>query len=140
MVKLLCVSVVSVAAIVLVLGTQRSATAHAQLLPSVVACRHDASESQTDRARREQAVALARAINATEGRLIERTRSFHPLADLPNLPTTPRGFELRLYSDGSGYVFSIKDALDQCGYGVFSDQAGLLYEKTPRPAPLVATR
>ena len=136
MIKSVVVALVAGSVTSVLLGS--ASTFHAQVVPSVVVCRHDASESQPDRDRREQALGLARAINTAEGRLSERTRAFHPLAELTNLPPTPRGFELRLYSDGAGYVFSIKDTLDVCGYAVFSDQASLLYEKTPRPAPLMA--
>lgn len=138
MMKLVYVSVVAASATTLWFASP--ASSHAQFPSSAIACRHDVSESQTDRTRREQAVALARAINAAEGVLSQQTRRYHPLADLPNLPQTPSGFQLRLYSDAAGYVFSIKDTLDPCSYGVFSDQAGLLYEKTPREAPLVAAR
>ena len=134
------VAVVTVCAATVVLGAERPGSSDRQFLPSAVACRHDASESQVDRDRREQAVTLAREINSAQGRLSERTRRFHPLAELPNLPPVPEGFELRLYTDGGGYVFSLKDVRDLCSYGVFSDQSGLLYEKTPRAAPLMAIR
>ncbi len=138
MTKLVYVSVVGASAMTLVFGSPLSP--RAQIPSSGIACLHEASESRADRTRREQAIALAQAINASEGLLSQQTRRFHPLADLLNLPQTPRGFDLRLYSDGAGYVVSIKDTLDPCSYGVFSDQAGLLYEKTPRVAPLLAGR
>ena len=136
--KLFSVAVVGASAMTLVIVSQSSP--RAQLPSSGIACLHDASESRADRTRREQAIALARAINASEGVLSQQSRRFHPLADLPNLPQTPSGFDLRLYSDGAGYVFSLKDTMDPCSYGVFSDQSGLLYEKTPRVAPLLAGR
>jgi hypothetical protein len=100
-------------------------------------CRHDNGQ-EADRTRREQAVALAKAINHAEGTVAERIRVYRPLSQLAGLPPVPNGFEVRLYTDGGGYVFSIKDTLDPCRYGIFSDEAGVLYEKTPQPAPLVA--
>jgi hypothetical protein len=111
----------------------------AQLLPVSAACRHDAQEQQADRTRREQALRVARAINAEQGVLAQRTRRYHPLADLTNLPDVPNGFELRLYSDGAGYVFSVKDTFDSCRYAIFSDQSGVLYEKTALTAPSIAS-
>ncbi len=88
--------------------------------------------------RREQALALAKAINEAEGRAAERTRVYVPLSALRHIPAAPRGFDVRLYTDGSGYVLSIKDTLDPCRYGIFSDEAWIVYDKTPLPAPLVA--
>jgi len=103
-----------------------------------VACRHDGSESQADRTRRIQALALAKAINSAQGELAERTRRYHPLTALRNLPPVPTGFELRLYSEVDGYLFSLKDALDTCRYAIFSDQSGLVYEKAARTHPINA--
>ena len=138
MTMLTCAAVVGASAMTLLLGSPVSDGA--QFPSSGVVCKHETSESQADRSRREQAIALARAINKAEGILSQQTRKYHQLAELPSLPPTPNGFDLRLYSDGAGYVLSIKDTLDPCSYGVFSDQAGLLYEKTPLAAPLIAGR
>jgi len=101
-------------------------------------CRHDEAASPADRARRDEAKALARAINAAEGRAVQSTQRYLPLNQLPGLPTTPAAFELRLYTDGNGYVVSLKDTIDPCHYGVFTDQHGLLYEVTPQ-RPLIAS-
>jgi len=104
----------------------------AQMLGKVAFCRHDVTESASDRSRREAALLLARAINGAERGLADRTGTYGPLAHLGNLPPTPAGFELRLFADDAAYAFSIKDELDICRWAVFSDQDGLLYEKTPR--------
>jgi hypothetical protein len=101
-------------------------------------CRHDEAATPADRTRRDQARALARAINAAEGRAVQSAQRYVPLNQLPGLPTTPSSFELRLYTDGSGYVVSLKDTIDPCHYGVFTDQHGLLYEVTPQ-RPLIAS-
>jgi hypothetical protein len=102
-------------------------------------CRHDSAEEAPDRVRREQALALAKAINEAEGIAAERIRLYRPLAQLSSLPAAPAGFHVRLYTDGAGYILSIKDTLDPCRYGIFTDESGLVYERTPQPAPLVAT-
>jgi len=101
-------------------------------LPLVGACRHDSSATDADRMRRDQALALARAINQAEGLAAQRTRVYQPLASLPNLPQAPVGFRVRLYVDESGYMFSIKDERDPCHYGIFSDENGRLYEMSPQ--------
>ena len=101
-------------------------------------CLHDATESASNRTRREQALTLARAINAAQGRIAERTRNYVALAQLGNLPPAPAGFELRFYFDGTSYAFSVKDRRDVCSYAVFSDQDGLLYEKTPKEAQIAS--
>jgi hypothetical protein len=101
-------------------------------LPRVGACRHDDAASQADRVRREQARALATAINRAEGLAAERTRQYQPLSTLQNLPQTPQGFRVRLHADASGYIFSIKDERDPCHYGIFSDEEGRLHESSPQ--------
>ena len=88
--------------------------------------------------KRDQALALARAINTAEARIAEHTRNYAPLAQLGTFPPMPTGFQLRFLFDGTNYVFSIKDRQDACGYGVFSDQEGLLYEKTPHEAKIAS--
>ena len=109
-------------------------------LTGAPACRHDEHEQQADRARRQQAIALAKAINEAEGMVAERIRRYMPLTELRNLPPTPSGFQVRLYTDGAGYVLSIKDTLDPCRYGIFSDESAFLYERTPQAAPIIAGR
>lgn len=101
-------------------------------------CLHDAGESQPNRLRREQALALARAINAAQGQAVQQTKRYQPLAQLSNLPDTPAGFVLRLYQDGDGYLFSLKDDRDVCRYGIFSDRHGTLLQASPT-LPLIAS-
>ena len=104
----------------------------------IMTCLHDESSLPGDRARREQARALVRAVNSAQGRAVEATRQYVALGQLSNLPEVPTGFELRLYTDGQGYIVSLKDSRDPCHYGVFSDQHGRLYEMTPQ-VPLLAS-
>jgi len=103
-----------------------------------VSCRHDDGASSADRTRRDQARALARAINAAEGRAVQSALRYLPLNQLPGLPTTPASFEVRFYTDGVGYLVSLKDTIDPCRYGLFTDEHGLLYEVTPQ-RPLIAS-
>jgi hypothetical protein len=109
-------------------------------LRGVPACLHDDRERPSDRARREQALSLAKAIHEAQGTAAERARLYVALHELRGLPSTPKGFDLRLHTDGRGYIFSLKDSLDPCRYGIFSDEAGIVYEKAPFAAALIATQ
>ena len=105
---------------------------------AMIKCLHDEASLPDDRARREQARALVRAVNTAQGRAVEATRQYVAIGQLSNLPEVPTGFELRLYTDGQGYIVSLKDSRDSCHYGIFSDQHGQLYEMTPQ-VPLIAS-
>ena len=114
-----------------VLSPSLNGSSSAQIVPSRVRCLHDAGETQVNRARREQALAVARAINTAEGRGLEQSGRFQPLAALQNIPAGPDGFTARLYADPNGYVLSLKDDRDVCRFAIFSDQSGTLYSSTP---------
>jgi len=101
-------------------------------------CRHGQAPTEEDRARRAQAVTLAKAINTAQASLVQRTQQYHPVESLGNLPAVPAGFELNLFADHSGYMFAIKDTQDPCWFAVFSDNRGLVYEKSALDAPAVA--
>ncbi len=101
-------------------------------LPVALVCLHDSRSVAADRARRDGAINLARAINEAQATAVQATRRYQPLSALPDLPVTPRGFELRFYTNGEGYILSVKDTLDPCRYGLFTDQHGRLYEMSPQ--------
>ena len=105
-------------------------------LSQVPACRHDERATAADNARREQALAVARAINVAQADAFGRSRQYLPLDQLTALPKVPGGFRLRLYTDGNSYIFSLTDQLDGCHYGVFSDERGRLYAQSPQPAQM----
>ena len=115
-------------------------TSSGQIVPRVVRCLHDASEIQAERDRREQALAVARAINMAEGQSFQQSGRFQPLASLSNIPTAPAGFSVRLYSDATGYVVSLKDDRDVCRFAIFSDQSGTVYSSTPTVPQLASTQ
>jgi hypothetical protein len=125
-------------ALLAVTSIQGSAPPRRQLLPTLASCRHDASATESDRNRRTQALALAKAINTAEAEGVRRTRQYQPLGSLGTLPAVPPGFAVKLFADRDDYVFAVKDTLDPCLYAIFSDSAGLLYEKSARAAPVIA--
>jgi len=102
----------------------------AQLRPR---CLHGSSEQPSQRARREQALKLARQINQAEhtGAPLP-PRTYRPLDLLPNIPPAPDGFRLQFYTDGPTYTFSLKDTLDACQFAIFSDQDSGIYEAMPQ--------
>lgn len=112
---------------------------HAQIVPTQVMCLHGRPERPADASRREQAVALLKALNRAEGETLQRSRRFASLSELPGLPAAPDGFRLRLYLSDAGYVASLKDGRDPCYFGLFSDESGFVYSAAPFSVPLVAT-
>ncbi len=109
------------------------------ILPTAgVACLHDSGSIPANQARRAEAQALARAINDAESRAVTVNRRYLPLDQLTSLPSVPVGFELRFYTDGAGYVVSLKDTRDPCRYGLFTDQHERLYEMSPQ-VPQIAS-
>jgi hypothetical protein len=111
---------------------------HAQIVPSPVSCLHGRPERAADRSRREQAVAVLKAINSAEGQALQQGRRFRALSELSNLPPAPDGFRLRFYLNDAGYLASLKDERDPCYFGLFSDEAGFIYSDAPFEVPLVA--
>jgi len=112
--------------------------AYAQIVPLSVSCLHGRPERAADRSRREQAVAVLKALNNAEGQALQQGRRFRALSELPNLPPNPDGFQLRFYLSDAGYLASLKDERDPCYFGLFSDEAGFIYSDAPFEVPLVA--
>jgi hypothetical protein len=116
-------------------------------------CLHGASESSGEAARREQAVWAARVINSIQA---NHRRSYGTYVDLDGLATSPEapsgegpfaeaframtlgagsevlpGFELHVTASPESYAFSIRDARDPCGFALFSDRRGVIYQGQP---------
>jgi hypothetical protein len=92
---------------------------------------HGPSEAAAQAARRQAAVAFARAVNTLERAGQRQALAYYALSDLPTLPPLPEGFQPRLSTDGGSYAFSVKDTQDACHFALFSDQDGLIYTATP---------
>ncbi len=118
-----------VAAVVVLAGT---GTAFAQQN-----CLHNASETPANKARREQAIRVARAINTAENMGLAPRRPgqrYRRFDELTMVPPIPAGFAVQFHTDGETYSFSLKDTRDPCNYAIFSDQEGYVYEAVPRVA------
>jgi hypothetical protein len=90
------------------------------------ACLHGQDEAPDQLARRQLALGLTRHINTLQAGGY-RAHGSQPLATLPIAQATPDGFTVHLVSDGVNYAFSVKDTLDPCRFGYFSDQEGVIY-------------
>ena len=119
---------------VVVLGAAATASAQQR-------CLHDASETAANKARRDRAILVARAINTAEHMGLsprQPGQRYRPFEQLAMIPAIPPGFALQFHTDGDTYSFSLKDTQDPCKYAIFSDQEGLIYEAVPlRPEPRV---
>ena len=109
-----------------------------QLPTRLPSCLHDQGETAPQRAKREGALGLLKAINAAQGQLVQRAKRYGTLQQLGSLPAVPDGFVVRLYADQEGYLVSVKDDSDPCRFALFSDQSGHVYE-AKLPAPQVAS-
>jgi hypothetical protein len=75
-------------------------------------------------------LAWARHLNTTEAMVRRSTGSYQRLDQLAQIPVPegiPQGFVVHLTTDGATYAFSVKDTLDPCAFGYFSDQDGTIY-------------
>jgi hypothetical protein len=64
--------------------------------------------------------------------LSQRERgTYAPFDAARDLRDIPVGFVPRLVFDRWSYIISVKDVLDPCGFALFSDEHGLIYEAHP---------
>jgi hypothetical protein len=90
------------------------------------ACLHGQNEAPDQLTRRRAALGLTRLINGLEAANFNGTPAFKPMAQLP-IDAIPAGFAVQLVTDGTTYSFSVKDTLDACRFGYFSDQDGMIF-------------
>ena len=91
------------------------------------ACLHGPDATQEHIARRQRALGLTRHINTLEAREGSVSKKYQPLHLLPITEGIPQGFTIHLATDGESYAFSVKDTLDPCAFGFFSDEGGRIY-------------
>ncbi len=94
-------------------------------------CLHAADESASERARREAAVAFVDRLNAAQKNAQATQGAYVALSDAVSLGDVPLGFVPRLTFDRWSYAVSLKDLFDPCGFALFSDQDGVVYEARP---------
>jgi hypothetical protein len=96
-------------------------------------CLHERDERSAERTRRQRAIQFAQLVNRAEaiGGGPLGPQRYRPFEELTNIPPVPEGFRVQFHSDGTSYGFSLKDQRDPCGYAIFSDQEGSIYEAMP---------
>lgn len=98
-----------------------------KLVAQQPACLHQAGESADQQLRRRQGITYARQINSAQASARSQAGAYQPLNALRVPQTAPPGFTAQLAVDANGYVFSIKDSTDPCGFAYFSDQDGVIF-------------
>jgi len=98
-----------------------------RLIAQQPSCLHGPNESDAERARKRQALTMARQINTLENAAFQAQGTYPPLRELARLNSPPQGFEVHAAIDAQNYLFSIKDITDPCGFAYFSDRSGLIY-------------
>jgi hypothetical protein len=96
-------------------------------------------ESADQRARRDDAVQYLIAINTAQARSQSEGGRFVALDDIQGLPSTPVGFIPKLLYDQWSYIVRLKDYFDACGFALFSDERGVIYQSHPRPVRSATT-
>src|SRR5687767_8629032 len=94
-------------------------------------CLHRADESAREYSRRQAAVKFIAEVNAAQTRRQKETGRYATLAEIQRASTAPLGFVPRLVLDQFGYVIKLVDALDPCGFVLFSDEGGVVFEAYP---------
>ena len=88
--------------------------------------------SMKQRARREAAVQFVAQVHNAQNTLRSRQGSWGRLSDLTGVGTPPVGFVPDLTVDPHNYTIVLKDLFDRCGFVVFSDSYGVIYEGSAR--------
>ena len=80
------------------------------------------------RVRRDAALAYLSAMNSAQMQQQRQGGKYAPLNELANMPSAPVGFVPKLLIDRWSYIVTLKDYFDVCGFALFSDERGVIYE------------
>ena len=92
------------------------------------------AEATGERARRQAAVDYVVAVNAAQALAQKKAGRYVSFNELAGLPSVPVGLIPRVIVDQWSYMVSLKDFFDTCGYALFSDERGVIYEAHARAA------
>ena len=87
---------------------------------------HGGMGTDTQAPRRREAVRLARRINTAQSVASSNQGAYQQLDGLTGIEV-PEGFNVQVAASPTSYIFTIKDKQDACGFGLFSDQNGVIY-------------
>jgi hypothetical protein len=94
-------------------------------------CLHGPGESARERARRDAAAAFLRDVHAGQERRWQELGRYGKISDIADPGDIPTGFVPKTVVDESGYVVQLVDVFDACGFTLFSDDRGLIFEAHP---------
>jgi hypothetical protein len=94
-------------------------------------CLHGADESESQRRRVGAAITFIREVSEAQSRMYRQRNSYVALSEAVSVARVPVGFVARLRFDRWSYGLMLKDSLDSCGFALFSDQEGVIYEGRP---------
>ena len=94
-------------------------------------CLHGPDESESQRRRVSAAIAFIREVSEAQARIYRQRDTYVALSDAVSVARVPVGFVPRLRFDRWSYGIMLKDSLDSCGFALFSDQEGVIYEGQP---------
>jgi hypothetical protein len=100
-------------------------------------CQSAATRASLDESRRQAAVEFVVAVNSAQARWQRDTGRYGTLHELRQ-PPAPFGFVPRLIVGQFGYALKLADALGPCGFALFSDEHGVVYEGNPMSIPATA--
>jgi len=98
------------------------------LIGAQAACLHGEGEAPDQVTRRRAALGFTRHINTLQARGFQASKAYQPLSQLKVAMATPEGFAVKLSTDGTSYSFSVVDEKDECKFGYFSNDVGLIYK------------
>lgn len=97
-------------------------------------CPRAEGPSADQAARREAAVRYLAAVNAAQAQAQQQRGTFVPLSEAVAVGAPPVGFVPTLLFDRWSYIVKLSDLFDPCGFTLFADATGKIYEAHPRPA------
>jgi hypothetical protein len=90
-------------------------------------CMHGANESESNRARRQQALRWIELVNRQESSIRARVGEFIRDISVTGVDAVPKGWVSHIVASKTTYAVSVKDMTDPCRFAYFSDQEAIVY-------------
>ncbi len=90
-------------------------------------CLHGANESESNRARRQQALRWIELVNRQQTSIRVRIGEFIRDIDVTGVDAVPTSWVSQIVASKTTYAVSVKDMTDPCRFAYFSDQGAIVY-------------
>jgi hypothetical protein len=90
-------------------------------------CLHGPTESDSQRAKRQQALRWIELINRQERSVRQSLGEYIRDISVSGVDAVPAGFVSQIVAASTAYAVSVKDTTDPCRFSYFSDQEGDVY-------------